>query len=77
LVSDEITAADVSKNRPPSYQVILQYPTGRWGVMTNADGSKAARVRFYPSGPFAEHAAAAERARAVLISPANSTMAIP
>jgi hypothetical protein len=42
-----------------------------------AVGTKAARVRFDPTPLFAKHAASAERARAVLTSPANRTMAIP
>jgi hypothetical protein len=77
LVPDQTTAADVSNRRPPSYQVIIQDPNGRWGLMTNPTSGQVQRMRFDPAQPFAERAAQAERAREVLISPANSTMAMP
>jgi muramidase (phage lysozyme) len=77
LVPDETTAADVSNRRPPSYQVIIQDPNGQWDVMTNPASGAVQRMRFDPAGPFAERAAQAQRAREVLISPANSTMAMP
>ena len=61
LVSDEMTERDIASGRPPSYQVIVQDPNGRWGAISGAAG--AARFRFDPAQPFAERAAAAERVR--------------
>jgi hypothetical protein len=77
LVSDETTAADVSKNRPPSYQVIIQDPNGRWGLLTDPISGAAHRVYFDPAQPFAERAARFSPISEVMRSPANSTMAMP
>jgi hypothetical protein len=62
LVSDDTTQSDIAAGRPPSYQVVLQDPNGRWGVLTNATGA-VQRFRFDPAQAFAAHAAEAERAR--------------
>jgi hypothetical protein len=62
LVADPTTEADIAAGRPPSYQVVLRDPNGRWSIMSGANGT-AQRFRFDPAAPFAERAAAAERVR--------------
>jgi hypothetical protein len=62
LVSDDTTQSDIAAGRPPSYQVVIQDPNGRWGVLTNTTGA-VQRFRFDPAGAFAARAAEAERVR--------------
>ena len=62
LVSDDVTQSDIAAGRPPSYQVVLQDPNGRWGMLTNPAGA-VQRFRFDPTNAFAVRAAEAERVR--------------
>lgn len=66
LVPDDQTARDIAAGNPPSYQIVLQDPNGRWAAMTNPDNSKTARFRFDPAQAFASHAAEAEKRRAAI-----------
>jgi hypothetical protein len=62
LVADDTTQSDIAAGRPPSYQVVLQDPNGRWGMLTGTNGL-VQRFRFDPTAPFAERAVAAEQVR--------------
>jgi hypothetical protein len=62
LVPDDATDRDITNGKPPSYQVIIRDPNGRWSTMTGPSGATQ-RFRFDPAQPFAERAAAAETAR--------------
>ncbi|WP_213775433.1 phage tail tip lysozyme [Bradyrhizobium sp. dw_78] len=75
LVSDPTTQSDIAQGRPPSYQVILQDPNGRWGMMMGQNG-RPARIRFDPSQPYHDEAVQAYRKRDIVNSPIDSTMAI-
>jgi Transglycosylase SLT domain len=56
LVPDETTQREIAAGKPPSYNLVLQQPDGRWTTLPS-------RVLFYPSAAFAERAAQAEAAR--------------
>jgi hypothetical protein len=62
LIADVTTEREIAAGKPPSYQVVIRDPNGRWSAMSGADGL-ARRVRFDPTQPFAERAAGAEYAR--------------
>lgn len=80
LVADETTERDIANGRPPSYQVILQEPNGRWTVMTRGmaqpqfdattwgfgNENQPQRFRFDPSPFFAARAAEMEQRRATI-----------
>jgi hypothetical protein len=61
LVADDTTQSDIAAGRPPSYQVVLQDPNGRWNVLST--NGLVQRFRFDPTALFAQRAAAAEQAR--------------
>jgi muramidase (phage lysozyme) len=69
LVPDDQTSRDIAAGNPPSYQIVLQDPNGRWAAMTNPDNSKSARFRFDPAQAFAQHADRAEAARSMIPDP--------
>jgi hypothetical protein len=62
IVPDDTTERDIAAGKPPRYGVIFRDPNGHWSAMTEPDGTPR-RIRFDPTGPFAEHAAQAEQAR--------------
>lgn len=60
LLSDKTTEADLAAGKPPSYQVALQDPNGRWSALTEPSGA-ATRVRFDPAQYQTDLAAKMER----------------
>lgn len=66
LVSDEATERDIANGRPPSYQVVMQDPNGRWSVMSGADATPL-RFRFDPAPVLAKRNADAEERRAAIL----------
>lgn len=67
LVSDDATERDIANKRPPSYQVILRDPNGRWSVMSGTSGTPQ-RFRFDPAPEQRARDASAETSRAAILS---------
>jgi hypothetical protein len=73
IVSDDMTERDIAAGRPPSYQVLIRDPNGRWGAMTSGAGA-VQRFRFDPAAAAAPRDAAAEAKRVQIMQPYNQAV---